>query len=766
MTTYSLETATRDRVFGFKISAWSARQIADHLVSTRRSKEDGVGLVVTPNIHHIAMLRSDEAFVKAYNSAEIITCDGFPVYYYARLRDTFAPGRVTGCDIVTDIMHQPQLPEWQRLFFVLDRDVTELAVRKWAAKHGLAERIDTYIPPMGFERDPEQCQEIARRIHDHGTTLLFMAVGAPKSEIFVDTYRSLLPPCWALCIGQAVKVELGVLPKPSKIVQKLNIEWLWRTILEPRRIGPRYVGALSGFVAAIVDDLRGHPIALPPNLRSAAASGQLQPATTDMSGQAAPSFAPYSGRVSSTLLAVVEGVCKLLDLGFIFLGAEVARAICQILDIGIGTLGQRYSPLGVISALLFVGIFHVTGGYKTANLPQLSSQLSKLIMTWFGVQCFTFLEIATLLGQTTASNFFLLCWTACSLVPLWMIRTVSGRLIERWRKRGALRKFIVVVGAEETGSDIVGTLHDQPHNFQVLGVFDDRLDRVPTQLHGVKVLGRINDLIEFARRQLPDEVIVTLPVGHSNRLSNILRTLTALPVDLRLVYQLAPGFRLRNVTYIGEHPIMDIFHRPIRGWNAIYKWIEDKTLSGLGLLVISPLLLLTAIAIKLESRGPVFFTQDRFGFNNRVIKVLKFRSMYVDRGDKSGMQQTMRNDPRVTRVGRIIRKLSIDELPQLFNVLRGDMSLVGPRAHAVAMRIGEQLYNDTVEEYFARHKVRPGITGWAQVNGMRGQVTEITMAKRRVDYDLEYIEKWSIWLDIAIIFRSVSIVLFQNENAF
>jgi polysaccharide biosynthesis protein PslA len=165
----------------------------------------------------------------------------------------------------------------------------------------------------------------------------------------------------------------------------------------------------------------------------------------------------------------------------------------------------------------------------------------------------------------------------------------------------------------------------------------------------------------------------------------------------------------------------------------------------------------------LESRGPVLFVQDRFGFNNNVIRVLKFRTMFVDRGDVSGAQRTVRNDPRVTRVGRVLRWLSFDELPQLLNVLRGEMSLVGPRPHAIAMRAGDQLYFEAVEDYAQRHRIKPGITGWAQVNGCRGEIDTLAKARARVDHDLYYIENWSLWLDLKTAVLTVLVLLTRQD---
>jgi exopolysaccharide biosynthesis polyprenyl glycosylphosphotransferase len=217
--------------------------------------------------------------------------------------------------------------------------------------------------------------------------------------------------------------------------------------------------------------------------------------------------------------------------------------------------------------------------------------------------------------------------------------------------------------------------------------------------------------------------------------------------------------------YVAGVPVLEMVNRPLKNGRAVAKLIEDKLLGLFLLVLVGPLMVLIAILIKLDSYGPVFFVQKRFGFNNEVIQVLKFRTMHVDGGDPSGAQRTVRNDPRVTRFGRILRWLSFDELPQLINVIRGDMSLVGPRPHAVAMKAGDRLYCEAVEHYLHRHRVKPGITGWAQVNGLRGEVDTLKKAHARVAHDLYYIERWSLWLDIKILLKTVGILV-SRDNAY
>jgi len=209
-----------------------------------------------------------------------------------------------------------------------------------------------------------------------------------------------------------------------------------------------------------------------------------------------------------------------------------------------------------------------------------------------------------------------------------------------------------------------------------------------------------------------------------------------------------------------------VLDKPITDWDVVTKWLFDKLVGSILLLLASPLMLMAAIAIKLDSRGPVFFKQKRYGFNNELIEVYKFRSMYVDKCDASASVLVSKGDARVTRVGAFLRRTSIDELPQLINVaIKGDLSLVGPRPHAVHAKAENRLYDEAVDGYFARHRVKPGITGWAQVSGWRGETDTHEKIQRRVEHDLAYIENWSVLFDLYILART-PLAVFNARNAY
>jgi exopolysaccharide biosynthesis polyprenyl glycosylphosphotransferase len=258
-------------------------------------------------------------------------------------------------------------------------------------------------------------------------------------------------------------------------------------------------------------------------------------------------------------------------------------------------------------------------------------------------------------------------------------------------------------------------------------------------------------------------LIVALPLSAERRIREILQQVRVLPVDVRLsAYSLDFSFPRRG----GASGLIEVMRRPLDGWAWLVKRALDVLGASVALLILSPVMIATAIAIKLDSPGPVFFRQMRHGYNNRPVPVLKFRSMYVDQNDPTARKVVSRGDPRVTRVGRFIRRWSIDELPQLLNVLKGDLSLVGPRPHVLdAVSSHQRAFEEIVEGYAARHRVPPGLTGWAQIQGWRGEIDAPEKLEARVAHDLHYIENWSIWLDLYILFVT-PFRLLDGRNAY
>ena len=255
-----------------------------------------------------------------------------------------------------------------------------------------------------------------------------------------------------------------------------------------------------------------------------------------------------------------------------------------------------------------------------------------------------------------------------------------------------------------------------------------------------------------ARQRPIDAIVVALPLSATARITDVCDQLRTAVSDIYLTADTA-GLTLEAAQFksIGQNPVIIVSTRPIGPTAELQKRLFDLAITLALLVLIAPLLVLISVAIKANSPGPVMFRQRRRGFNNNDFTVYKFRTMHAHLGDPAGRAQTIRNDPRVTSVGRLLRQFSFDELPQLFNVVRGEMSLVGPRPHALKTRAGERLLEDAVNDYALRHRVKPGITGWAQVNGSRGPIRTEAQLRHRVDCDLHYIANWSLWLDAKIL---------------
>lgn len=359
------------------------------------------------------------------------------------------------------------------------------------------------------------------------------------------------------------------------------------------------------------------------------------------------------------------------------------------------------------------------------------------------------------------------------LSTLYLLTTVTSlavsqplfrKLLDRLASRGVIGQRIAFYGADLKSIERIRWILSSTdlRHLTFVGFADDRPQ--VKEVHMLPFLGDSEDLSTLARAGKIDQVLISVGTLPPNRLQKIMDNLSSVCVDISIIpeqaIELSPNYSVR---LLGSLPVLTLWQRPWRDVSGLAKRTEDLVLASIGLLVLSPVMLLTAILIRLTSAGPALFVQPRVGFNNEVINVLKFRSMYADEADLKGLETTTKDDPRVTPLGRVIRRLSIDELPQLLNVIKGDMSLVGPRPHATHMRVGDLFYQEAVKGYAGRHRVKPGITGLAQVKGSRGEIRTLERAKRRVELDQHYISHWSVWLDIWILLLTVRAVLIDSD---
>ncbi len=427
-----------------------------------------------------------------------------------------------------------------------------------------------------------------------------------------------------------------------------------------------------------------------------------------------------------------------------------------------------YSRVVVVAAIAYGVLGESLGCYDVDAQFSLRRAWQRVATSWVTVALFMITLGFLLKSSDVVSRGWALGWFAGGGAMLLTVRAVSTFWVRRLKNQGTFNQRVAIFGAGVQGARFADYVlsHDRL-TISLVGFFDDRRDgRVPTTASNVPVLGNLSALVSMIRDGRIDQVVVALPWSAETRLQQIVSRLALTPVKIRLAPDLASfAFVRRPLVMLGELPVMTLFERPISGIDAGVKSLEDRILTVLILAVVWPLLLVVALAVKLDSPGPIFFRQPREGFNNRTFRVFKFRTMYHDHGQVDGIDQVSRGDHRVTRVGRLLRSTSLDELPQLFNVLQGDMSLVGPRPPAPSTRAGGRLFPEVVASYAARHKVKPGITGWAQVCGWRGETDTEAKLVKRFEHDLYYIENWSLWFDLYILARTVG-ALILPKNAF
>jgi Undecaprenyl-phosphate glucose phosphotransferase len=414
------------------------------------------------------------------------------------------------------------------------------------------------------------------------------------------------------------------------------------------------------------------------------------------------------------------------------------------------------AAISVLAAILFAGLGRRAQLYRAAVLRKWELQSGSLLLNW----SLMFLMVATLAFATKSTEHFsrgwLVAWFLDGALILLMfhagVRFAVRRLIDSgWIQR----RRVAIVGATALARRFIKFQETQSGvGIEFVGVFDDGMRmRDPD---GPDVTGTVDDLIRFAQTSAVDDVVIALPWSNEAAVYETVRRLSILPCGAYLCPELLGSrFDKRNVKLIGNAYVVEANTRALAGWRAVWKITQDRVLAAVALLVLLPAFLAIGLAIKLGSRGPVFFRQRRHGFNHQVFFIYKFRTMTVCE-DGDVIAQATKNDQRITRVGAFLRRTSLDELPQIINVIWGEMSLVGPRPHAVAHNTE---YTGLIEDYAVRHRVLPGMTGWAQVNGFRGETPNVEAMRKRIQCDLYYVENWSPLLDLKIIAMTVRAIV-------
>ena len=455
---------------------------------------------------------------------------------------------------------------------------------------------------------------------------------------------------------------------------------------------------------------------------------------------------------------------QLLDLAVI---VAIALIVYPVTGRTHGWLSPHYLlGAGMVAAISHIS-FYQAHLYDMDSLLDPVRSMKSLLWRWTIV----FMMLAALAALVHAPNLYSRLWFAGFYVggfaAIGIERCLIARLVRAWIARGHHTLCVALVGGNSLSERLIERFRDNPWGIRIVGVFDDRHRDNVAHIAGVQLLGTIGDLLEYSKTHEVDTVVVTLPISGSDRIRAVIRQLRQLPVNVRVLpgaiglERISP-IRLARTELPGIQ-LIAVADRPISEVALFAKDVLDRALAAAALLAGAPLLLFCIVGIRLSSPGPILFRQTRVGYKGRHFDILKFRTMHLAACGSSRLTQL--DDPRIFRFGSLLRKLSLDELPQLFNVLRGDMSLVGPRPHMPEARAGDALYFDAVSEYADRQRVKPGSTGWAQVNGWRGPTETVQQIERRVEHDIYYIENWSLILDLVIIVKTV-LVGFHGKNAF
>ncbi len=499
-----------------------------------------------------------------------------------------------------------------------------------------------------------------------------------------------------------------------------------------------------------LDLLGTPPAAFPLDPRAAAAPDLGRPWQRPLHGLPRSVLRRLAGALSRK---VVGDLC--LTVHALLIGAT--GFLCHVVyyrhHLGVEPRYETYLYLGSFAACLFllisIAVFHIS--YSV--LRQFRQAMAKTTLAFLlTVMCLLLLAFLTQTSATYSRGSFL-AWTVASCLLLLVGNYLFAHHLARaaWLRRCLVRNVVIVGATDLTARFLRHLRASGERDVRVLGIFDQRGDparwRRSVGCRGVPYRGDLDDLVEHIIGHEVDEILIALPWHAERRIGAIVERLSHLAVDIKLCPDRV-GYVQRPVfTEVLAGALVTTVHaQPIRDWGLIFKAALDLVLSAALLVALAPLLVLIAVLIRCDTPGPVLFRQRRHGFNHDVFDLYKFRTMHHQPG--AAFIQARPGDPRVTRVGRWLRRLSLDELPQLLNVLRGEMSLVGPRPHPVALNLE---FMERIKRYATRHRVKPGITGWAQVNGWRGRTDSEAKMAGRLSHDLHYIENWSLMLDLKIL---------------
>lgn len=466
--------------------------------------------------------------------------------------------------------------------------------------------------------------------------------------------------------------------------------------------------------------------------------------------------------VSFRIAADLVAICEALVIISTYFASAVLLPASGLWSDSASEASSRLSYVELLAAIMaYTYVSYRTKQYTTSvTLSPVLVSISASVLTWTAVFFGLFVSVFAVDSFDRRPDNWFPQWAILTAASLALTRAAAHYGMRYLLRHDLMRRRrLAIVGATDRAEMFLCDLREsgEARLFDFVGIFKDRSEAIAPDLDERETSSDLRELVRLSDRSGVDVIAVAVSTSDTLRIQRVRSALQALPVDFMIISEIDPAVGvLVDVLSCGKRSLYVVDRYPLREWNGFFKWLQDKVLAIVALILVWPVLMVLVIAIRLESPGPVLFRQKRFGINNQPITVFKFRTMYHNQCDPSGARRTIKGDPRVTKIGRLLRRSSLDELPQLFNVVLGEMSMVGPRAHPIEMKVQDQYYHEVVGAYSARHRVKPGITGLAQVNGLRGEVDTMEKAILRVKYDLEYIQRYSLWLDMKILLLTVT----------
>ena len=410
---------------------------------------------------------------------------------------------------------------------------------------------------------------------------------------------------------------------------------------------------------------------------------------------------------------------------------------------------SQHLPLMVILLLVCGVVFHLVGLYRPRRISTMPKELSEVIKA-LTISILIFVFLTYFFKEYRYSRLTILYFWVLSIFLVCLSRVFSRSLLKALRRREYNLRYVLIIGEGELGQKLLHSFNIHSEiGLKAVGFLSDSEEKLGQVTNGLRIIGTFEGLHEVLKQQKIDQVYIALPFHQHEKIRHILSSLKNELVDIKVVSDLYDSIRLGGgVDDLDGLPIINIQDTPLHGWGKIVKRALDILLASAGILIFSPLMFIIGATIKITSYGPIFYKQKRMGLDGEIFEMLKFRSMVVDAEKETGSVWAKTDDPRRTPIGKILRKTSLDELAQLFNILKGEMSLVGPRPERPELI---DQFKHRIPKYMLRHKIKAGLTGWAQVNGWRGN----TSLEKRIEHDLYYIENWSISFDLRILFLTV-----------